>query len=345
MINRSLVISGGGSKGAFAVGVVKQLADSFPNLGFDSYVGTSTGSLIVGLAAIEDFDLLEKLYTAQKTENIILKDNLGNRLSENSIFDASPLWILVNQFYTDDVYNKIVQQGKNIYLNTVCLQTEELVVFTTDQHAIPSKNYAIKQITSADHFRRAVMASACQPVFMPPIRVNLNVPGESNPNNQFVDGGVREYAGLQMAIDNNASEVFLILLSPETSKSDSTVLNNLFAILQRTIDIFSTDVGKNDLVMPAQYNEALIYLAAVKNNMRSAGISEQDIASFFNVPNNPFRNKVPVKIFVFRPDADLGGGPGGLTFNPTEMKGMLAKGRMTTDKLVAALNPGDITWA
>lgn len=346
MTNRSLVISGGGSKGAFAVGVVRQLADSFPNLGFNSYVGTSTGSLIVGLAAIEEFDLLEKLYTAQTTENIILKDNLGNRLSETSIFDASPLWSLINQFYTDVVFSQIEQAQKKIYLNTVCLQTEELVVFTTDRDAAPSTNYSVRQITSADHFRRAVMASACQPVFMPPIRVNLNVPGELNKNHQFVDGGVREYAGLQMAIDNNATEVFLILLSPEISEPDNTEQKSLFSILQRTIDIFSTDVGKHDLVLPAQYNEALIYLAAVKNNMRAAGVSEIDIRNFFNVAgSNPFEDKVPVKIFTFRPNENLGGGPGGLTFNPAEMKGMLAKGRTVTDTLVAALNPGDITWA
>jgi hypothetical protein len=27
--------------------------------------------------------------------------------------------------------------------------------------------------------------------------------------------------------------------------------------MQRTIDIFMTDVGKNDLIIPNQYNEAL----------------------------------------------------------------------------------------
>jgi len=57
------------------------------------------------------------------------------------------------------------------------------------------------------------MASACQPVFMPPIKVNKNVPGEANPHFQFVDGGVREYAGVEMAIDNGATEIFTILLS------------------------------------------------------------------------------------------------------------------------------------
>ena len=50
-MKRALVISGGGSKGAFAVGVLKQLFATYPNLDFDIYVGTSAGSLVVTLAA------------------------------------------------------------------------------------------------------------------------------------------------------------------------------------------------------------------------------------------------------------------------------------------------------
>ena len=44
---RAMVISGGGSKGAFAVGVLDQFEQSEPDLSFDVFVGTSTGALIV----------------------------------------------------------------------------------------------------------------------------------------------------------------------------------------------------------------------------------------------------------------------------------------------------------
>ena len=70
-MKRALVISGGGSKGAFAVGVIKQLAQRYPTLFFDIYVGTSTGSLIVPLAAIGEIGLLEKIYTTQSKGTIV----------------------------------------------------------------------------------------------------------------------------------------------------------------------------------------------------------------------------------------------------------------------------------
>ena len=346
-MSRALVISGGGSKGAFAVGVLKRLLQEYPNLNFDTYVGTSTGSLIAPLAAMGNYDLLEELYTTIKTSDVITKGNIGDKLNEHSIFDATPLWSLIEKYYNDANYELLKQSGKKIYLATVCLQTSELVVFTNDANAAIPKYYEIKQIESAVHFRKAVMASACQPVFMPPIKVNKNLPGEANPNFQFVDGGVREYAGVQMAIDNGATEIFTILLSSGQKVIVDTEFETIFPILQQTIDIFTEDVAKNDLIIPQQYNEALEYIEAVKKKMKRLGVDAAQINEYFKVKgkDNPYEDKVPIKLFTFRPEAPLGGGPGGLTFDSNEMKKMIAAGQKVTNNFIAALNPADITWA
>src|SRR5215203_2271242 len=105
-MQRALVVSGGGCKGAFAVGVLKQLKLDFPILEFDVFVGTSTGALLTPLVAMNEYELLEELYTTVKTEDIILKSNIGDRLSEHSIFDATPLWNLIGKFYTDARYDE-----------------------------------------------------------------------------------------------------------------------------------------------------------------------------------------------------------------------------------------------
>lgn len=346
-MSKALVISGGGSKGAFAVGIIKRLIREYPALSFDMFVGTSTGSLIAPLAAMGDYDLLEDLYTKQTTANIIKKGNLGDRLSEHSIFDASPLWTLIEKYFTDAHYEKLLQSGKQLYLTTTCLQTSESVVFTNNINAAISKHYEINQLVGPGHFRKAVMASACQPVFMPPIKVNLGIPGEPNPNFQYVDGGVREYAGVQMAIDNGATEIFTILLSTGDKVIVDSEFKTIFPILQQTIDIFTEDVGKNDLIIPQQYNEALEYIEAVKRKMKRAGIDPADIEDYFTIRGreNPYENKLPIKFFTFRPPEPLGGGPGGLTFDPVEMKKMLATGQKTSEEFIASLDSGDITWA
>ncbi|RYY71739.1 MAG: patatin-like phospholipase family protein [Chitinophagaceae bacterium] len=346
-MSRSLVISGGGSKGAFAVGVIKRLLKEYPSLEFDSYVGTSTGSLIAPLAAMGAYDLLEELYTTQKTEDIITKSNLGDRLNQHSIFDANPLWSLIEQYYNDDNYKILQDSGKKIYLTTTCLQTSELVIFTNDPNPATSDRYEVQTLVSADHFRKAVMASACQPVFMPPIKVNKKVPGAAAPDHQFVDGGVREYAGVEMAIDNGATEVFTILLSTGQKVIVDTEFKTIFPILQQTIDIFTEDVGKNDLIIPSQYNDALLYIDAVKKKMIKAGVAEATVKEYFKSTGspNPFEDKRPIKFFTFRPKEPLGGGPGGLTFEAIEMKKMIAAGQKVSNDFIASLSPGDITWA
>ena len=346
-MSRALVISGGGSKGAFAVGVIKRLQQEYPGLEFDIFVGTSTGSLITPLVALGEMALVEKLYTTQKTEDIVIINRLGDRINQNSIFDASPLEQLVIDNYTDQRYSALLASGKKVFLNTVCLQTGDIVVFTNTANPAPGKYYDVKTLADADHFRRAVMASASQPVFMPPVKVNKHIAGEPHPDYQFVDGGVREYAGIEMAIDNGATEVFTILLSSGQPDADDSELTSLFPILQKTIDIFTDDVGKNDLIIPEQYNEALEYIDAVKSKMKRAGINADKITDYFSVPgrNNPYEDKVPLKLFTIRPDEPLGGGPGGVTFDPVAMQAMLQKGQAASDDFIASLDPGDITWA
>jgi len=54
---------------------------------------------------------------------------------------------------------------------------------------------------------------------------------------------------------------------------------------------------------------------------------------------------VLLKIHIIRPKKPLGGGAGGLIFDPTEMKGMVVSGEMQAQNYVASLSPGDVDWA
>jgi NTE family protein len=336
MAKRALVISGGGCKGAFAVGVIKNLAANFPDISFDIFVGTSTGSLISPFALLGEIALLEQLYTTTTTDNIITKGNVITRLlGDNSLFDARPLGNLIKQFYDDNRCNQIFQSQKEMYLATTCLQTGKAVYFATKDAPLVT-DYEVIKLNTPDELRRAVMASSCQPVFMPPIEVKKG----AVPIRQYVDGGVREYAGIQLAIDAGAEEIYTILLSPEKEIPQEKTFNDAFTILSTTIDIFTADVGANDVRVPILYNRALRYIDKVQQKMKKAGVPQNDIDNFFNIPfSDPFAGKKPLKIYVIRPDAPLGGGPGGLDFDPAAMKGMLAKGRKSIDDFMAALPP------
>ncbi|PZR24166.1 MAG: Patatin [Citrobacter freundii] len=344
-MSKALVISGGGSKGAFAVGVIKYLNANFPNSKFDMYVGTSTGSLIAPLAAMNKIDELEELYTTQNTTDIVQKFNIGDRLGENSIMGVDPLWELVKKHYSDDFYTALQQSGKQVFLATTCLQTSELVIYSNKDQA-SSDNYTSRKVESALQFRKAVLASACQPVFMPPVKINQDIQGAPDQFYQYVDGGVREYAGIEMAIQNGATEIVAVLLSAAHSEPEIKEYKDIYSILEQTISIFTEDVGKNDMIIPLQYNEALKYIDSVKRKMRRAGISKEDVDEYFTTSRtpNPFQDKVPLTIHVIRPDKPLGGGPGGLDFVPADMTVMLTTGETIMGQYIAKLESEGSSW-
>lgn len=344
-MSRALVINGAGAKGAFAVGVIKQLLRQYPALRFDILVGTSSGALIAPLVAMNEMAILEKFFITQPTSNAVWHNRPVNCLEESAILDVNPLWQSILAIYTDNKYAQLKATKKQIFLSTTCLQTGELVVFTTAANPVLSHQYKIKKLVNGRHFRKALFAASCQPVLMPPIKVNNGLAGEAHPHCQFVDGGLSELAGIQMAIDNGATEIFTILLSPEAPAIYPKEYENVFSVLQRTIAIFSDNNRKNDLIIPQQYNVALDYIEAVKDKMKASGMSTNQVNDFFRIrgKRNPFEDKLPLKLFVFRPEAPLDGGGAGLSFAPKEMKALLRKGEAVAADFISALGAAAIT--
>ncbi len=66
---RALVISGGGSKGAFAGGVAEYLIRE-RGYEYDILVGTSTGSLLISHLALNKVEKIKKVYTSVNQKSI-----------------------------------------------------------------------------------------------------------------------------------------------------------------------------------------------------------------------------------------------------------------------------------
>ena len=64
---RALVISGGGSKGAFAGGVAQYLLEE-KNHNYDLLIGTSTGSLLIPHLALGKVDKIRNILLQNKVD-------------------------------------------------------------------------------------------------------------------------------------------------------------------------------------------------------------------------------------------------------------------------------------
>ncbi len=60
---KALVISGGGSKGAFAGGVAQYLMEEL-HQDYDIFVGTSTGSLLISHLALNEVKKIKEVFTS-----------------------------------------------------------------------------------------------------------------------------------------------------------------------------------------------------------------------------------------------------------------------------------------
>lgn len=243
---KALVISGGGSKGAFAVGVLKYLIQEKGH-DYDIISGTSTGALIAPLAATGDIERLEEIYTAQATQDILIKreplsvKNIKKINKFDSFFDVSKLRELTkNELYPR--YDTIISSGKILFFTAVCLQTGRVTYFSS-REANSAGGFDLVVLKSREEMLSAIMASASQPVLMPAVEIN---PG-SLPIRQYVDGGLREYAPISGVIVNQPGEIDVIMHSPPYYPIKAERFSNIFSILFQTIDIFSEDVGSSDL--------------------------------------------------------------------------------------------------
>ena len=315
-VKTALVISGGGSKGAFAVGAIEVLRKN--GIKFDLVTGTSTGALIAPLVATDEIPLLRHIYSTVRTPDVLTRrPGVIDILGSDSIYDTSPLWTLINTYITDARYQRILAAATEIELCSVSLQSGEVTYFNP-------RRGAGGQPMTRDVFNRAILASASQPVLMPPVRL---LDGD-----QFVDGGVREVTPLHRAVDAGATEIYVMVLSPEKQQRQARDYVFVVDTLLRTLDLLLTEVSAGDLDDALFYNQALNYIGRVRAKLGQR-FSAAELADAFEdgKPQNPLASRRTLSLKIIRPAEDLPSD--GLTFSPLIMSEMMAMGVAAAQKL------------
>lgn len=219
----ALVISGGGCKGAFAIGAIEWLLNKGEK--FDIFVGTSTGSLISTLIAADEFGLAKKIYSTVKTKDLLKKRCCLTLPWRDAIYNDSGLKKVIEENLTEELFKKI--QGRDLYICTVSLNSGK--VFYWNPLGI-----------SIDKFKLALLASCNQPGFMPPVQVFKN-------GDYHLDGGVREIVPISKAISLGADRVIVIKLSPANVKFSEKKYNRIASILVRSLDLMTAEIKAGDI--------------------------------------------------------------------------------------------------
>ena len=234
-----LVLAGGGTRGAYQVGVWKALIEL--GIKIKGIVGTSIGALNGALFLQDDFSTLVKMY-----ENIRIKDimrvngvnsnkdifdvtnivNLASNYRKQKGIDNAPLRQMIEKYIDmDKVYNSDIDFG----LVTYSVKTKK-----------PLQKF--KEEIPKDQMVDYLLASACFPIFKPQV-----IDGEEyfdgglydrSPSNMLIEKGyknliIADIAGTGISRKAVSKEVYIKVISPSEDLggifnfNHSKIINNM----------------------------------------------------------------------------------------------------------------------
>jgi len=245
-MKKALVISGGGSKGAFAGGVAEYLLKE-KKITYDIFLGTSTGSLMVSHLALGKIDALKKIYT---------------EVNQRSIFNRNPFRILnkngvtiVNIRHTATVLNflkgsktfgesknlrKLISKNitKDIY-DAILKEKKEVIVTVSNFTANRIEYKSIRKYNYED-FCDWIWGSCNYIPFMSLLEKN---------GHQYGDGGFGCLIPIREAIERGAKVIDAIILETETTQINRMPAKNPFSLLFTIQEFMMEHVEKHNITI------------------------------------------------------------------------------------------------
>lgn len=254
---RALVISGGGSKGAFAGGVAQYLIQE-KNIDYDLYLGSSTGSLLIPHLALNQEDKIFKLYTNVDMEKIfsvnpfIIKHKKNQEVITINHFNVAMQFMKGKRTFGES--KSLKQYIRNNFSEAEFVKlkksSKDIIVTVTN---ITKNCVEYKSILDCtyDDFCDWIWISCNYIPFMSLVTKN---------NCEYADGGISNVVPIQEAIHRGATEIDVIVLETEHNTAEKVIGKNPFSL---TIDLFGTiidQVEKKDIIIGR--------LAAASNNVK-----------------------------------------------------------------------------
>ncbi len=245
-MKKALVISGGGSKGAFAGGVSQYLLNK-EHKEYDLFIGTSTGSLMISHLALGKLDDLKNLYTNVNQKTIFsnnpfkIKNVSGEKVI--SIRHLNTLWNFLNgrkTFGESKNLRRLIKKNitKDMY-HLIRADHKEVVVTVSNLTTNQIEYKSINECTY-DDFCDWIWGSCNYVPFMSLLEKN---------NCQYADGGFGSLVPIREAILRGATEIDAIILETEVTQINRLAANNPFSLLFDVFDFMLTNVERHNITI------------------------------------------------------------------------------------------------
>ena len=243
---RALVISGGGSKGAFAGGVAQFLIEECKK-SYDIFLGTSAGSLLIPLLSLGEIEKLHTIFTT---------------VTQGDIFNINPFVILgkddnyrtaINHFGIVRMFIKRKKTfGESLNLREVIRKflTEEDflkiknanpdVVVTVSNLTTMQVEYKSIKVSSYDDFCDWMWASSNVVPFMSLLQKD---------NFEYADGALGNNVPVYRAIQMGATDIDIIILKTNNPEIKNPPVRNALELTERAFDFMLNQIQVDDLII------------------------------------------------------------------------------------------------
>ncbi len=242
---RALVISGGGSKGAFAGGVAQYLMEGLGR-DYDLFLGTSTGSLLVPHLAVHDIGKLYNIFTNVQQHDIFSISPFVQRKKGDreyvSIDFFNSLWQFIRMKRT---FGESKTLKRNIRQNFTREEFDKIhstkdVVVTVSNLSMNRVEYKSIRDFTYEEFCNWIWISCNYIPFMSLATVD---------GYEYADGGLGCVIPIREAILRGATEVDAIVLEAEQMERNRVLGKNPFSLMMNLFGHLLDQVEKNDIVI------------------------------------------------------------------------------------------------
>lgn len=242
---RALVISGGGSKGAFAGGVAQYLMEELQH-DYDIFVGTSTGSLLISHLALNEVKKIREVFTSVNQKSIFnscpfvtKKDKFGgkqiginhfnvvrNFLKGKKTFGESKnLRKLIGKTFTENEFNTLKNAKKE-------------VVVTVSNLSLNQVEYKSVNDFEYEDFLDWIWISSNFTPFMSLVKKE---------GCEYADGGFGSMVPIEEAINRGATKVDVIVLETEVTYYNRLPSKNVFSLLTNMHSYMADRIEKQNI--------------------------------------------------------------------------------------------------
>lgn len=244
---RALVISGGGSKGAFGGGVAQYLIEELGHK-YDVFIGTSTGSLLISHLALNKIDKIKEVYTCVTQQTIfsncpftIKKDTWGEE--QISINHLKVLFNFLKgrkTFGESKNLRKLIRKTLSKEEFAILKESNKDVVVTVSNLSLHHVEYKSVKDMSYDDFCDWIWISSNYVPFMSLVKKD---------GCEYADGGFGSIVPIKEAIDRGATEVDVIVLETEVTYYNRLASKNVFELISNLHDFMIDRVEKQNIII------------------------------------------------------------------------------------------------